>query len=284
MILLALALLAADPGSAARVIAGAAPGDTVRLVPGRYPTIVVKNRAFSPPLTIDATGASVASVVIGNSSGVNWKGGTIVGDTSQPVAGGFGILAKLSTKITITGAAISYFRSGIVFDQVDGGTISGNALTAMSSDGIDIALSRNVMIDHNACSNFNPSDGAHPDCIQAWSRPGFAPTSDLKIYYNTAVGAMQGVSFFNHTRDGIDDGGYDRIKIVGNTVLNLYGAGIALVACRDCVARENSVSSLPDYYNKAQLWVTGGSVEQCGNDVPMVPRQATPPCKTPRPS
>lgn len=278
MILIALALLAADPASLAKVLAAAHPGDTVRLVAGRYGTVAVKSRTFDPPLTIDASSATLSGVQIVNSTGVRWTGGTLQGDPKNTAAANYGVLASLSQGITVDSVHISDYRVGIVFDRVTGGAITGNWLSRMSTDGVDLAASRGVAVAHNACSEFSPAPTAHPDCIQLWSLPTLPPAADITITANSMVGSMQGISLFNHVTNGVDEGGFDRISIAGNTVLNTFGDGITVESCRGCSVRNNSVGSLPNYINKAQLYVTGGSVEQCGNTVTMVPRQATPPC------
>jgi hypothetical protein len=103
-------------------------------------------------------------------------------------------------------------------------------MTRIASDGIDVSLSRNIVIDCNACTEFRPAPGAHPDCFQLWSRPAAPPTADIVITSNSAVGDMQGISLFNHVRDGANDGGFDRVLTRGNIVLNTYGDGISVLS------------------------------------------------------
>ena len=278
MILIALAVLAADPTTLTSTLAAAHPGDTVRLVAGKYGPVTIKSRAFDPPLTIDASSATVAGVVIRDSSGISWTGGTLQGDPAAYGTITYGLRATSSSNITVSGVHISDYRAGVVFGQVSGGAVTGNWLTRMWSDGIDLAASRGITVSRNACSEFAPAPEAHPDCIQLWSVAGSPPTGDITITANSAVGAMQGISLFDHVIDGVDEGGFDRVSITGNTVLNTYGDGISVYSCRSCSVRNNSVNSLPNYLHRAQLYVTGGSVDQCGNTVTMVPRQSTPPC------
>ncbi len=278
MILIALAVLAADPTTLTSALAAAHPGDTVRLVAGNYGPVAIKSRAFDPPLTIDASSAVVAGVTILNSSGIRWTGGTLQGDPAAYGTVTYGLRATASSAITIDGVHINDYRTGIVFDHISGGAVTGNWLTRMWSDGVDLAASRGITVAHNACSEFAPAPAAHPDCIQLWSVPDSPPTADITITANSAVGSMQGIDMFDHVNDGVDEGGFDRISVTGNTVLNTYGDGIMVYSCRGCSVRNNNVASLPNYINKAQLYVTGGSVDQCGNTVAMVPRQSTPPC------
>lgn len=278
MILIALAILAANPATLTGVIAAAKPGDTVRLVAGNYPQLMIKNRTFMPALTIDASAATVAGVQVFSSTGVHWTGGTAMGDATLPIAAGYGFLASQSKDVTVANVHFSTFRTGIVYDRVTGGAISGNWVARMSGDGIDIAQSRSLSITHNACSEFKNDGVTHPDCIQMWSSPANPPVADITIDGNTTVGESQGISLFNHVRDGVDDGGFDRITITNNSVYNNSANGIAVYDCRGCTVRYNMVTSLPNYIDRAQLYVSGGSVDVCGNTVVMVPRQAGPVC------
>ncbi len=278
MILIALAILAADPSTVNGVLAAAKPGDTVRLVAGNYPQLMLRNRTFAPPLTIDASAATVAGIQVLSSTGVHWTGGTMAGNATLQTATGYGFLASQSKDISVASVHFNSFRTGVVFDRVTGGAITGNWLARMSADGIDIALSRSLSITHNACSEFQNDGVSHPDCIQMWSRPEAPPVADITIDGNTTVGEAQGISLFNHIRDGVDDGGFDRISITNNSVFNNSANGIAVYDCRGCTVRYNMVTSLPNYIDRAQLYVSGGSVDVCGNTVVMVPRQAGPVC------
>lgn len=281
MILLALALLVADPSSIQSVIDHARPGDAIRLVAGNYPAIMIRSKTWVPGITVDATAARSAGVKMSGTTGFAWNGGIIAGTASLPAATGGGFVANYgSANISVTNVHFSDLRLGVALERVTGANIAGNWFTRMSSDGIDVSLSRNVVIDRNTCTDFAPAPLAHPDCIQLWSRPILPPTADITISNNSAVGAMQGISLFNHIRDGVDDGGFDRIMIKNNTVLNTYGDGVSAFDCRGCIIRDNDINSLPNYVNRAQLYIVGGSITQCGNKVPMVPRQSTPACNT----
>lgn len=280
MMLIALAVLAATPATLVQTIAAAKPGDTIKLVAGTYPAIEIRSRTWNPPLTVDASEAQIGGVYVTSTSGLTWRGGAIVGTSMKdgfPTGYGFHGGGN-SSNLTVYGVRFSKLRMGVAMGNVNGLKVTGNWFSEMSADGINISMSRNVVIDRNACSEFVTSPGSHPDCIQLWSRPANPPTADIKVTNNSAIGAMQGIGLFDHVRGGVPDGGFDRITIRGNTVLNTYGMGIAVTNCRDCVVRDNDVNSLPNYMNRAQLNISGGSVVACGNVVPMVPRQGSAPC------
>ncbi len=280
MILIALAVIAASPTTFESAFVAAKPGDTLRLIAGRYPLTIIRSRTFSPPLTVDASAATLTGLVFRNTSGIRWSGGTFDGSNlavKSPTD--FGFAAYGGSNITVTGAAFSALRVGVVLDHIVGGEVSNSSFVGMRADGIDLAVSRSITITHNACHDFRVDPGEHPDCIQAWSKPTDPPVADIVITGNSAIGTMQGISFFDGDVKGVAQGGFDRVSIIGNTVINTMANGIAAYNCRSCIVRNNTVSSLPNYIYVSQLVVIGGSVTQCGNDVAMVPRQGTPPCR-----
>ena len=72
---LAAAVIAATPGSLDGDLRRAAPGDTVRLARGGdFERINLAGREFTPPLTIDATGATVRGVTLRKVSGLSSSG------------------------------------------------------------------------------------------------------------------------------------------------------------------------------------------------------------------
>lgn len=279
MFLIALAVLAASPTTFESAFAAAKPGDTIRLVAGRYPLTTIRSRTFNPPIKIDAAAATLTGMVFRDVSGVRWTGGVFDGSVLKVKSQtDYGIAAYGGTNLTVTGANFNALLAGIVFERIAGGEISNNGFMAMRSDGIDLVGSRSIMVAYNTCHNFNVEPGAHPDCVQSWSRPGEAPVADIQVIGNTAVGTMQGLSFFDGTLGGLPMGGYDRITISNNSVVTTQANGIAAYGCRGCVVRNNIVNSLPDYIYVAQLNAPG-AVDVCGNTVVMVPRQGTPPCR-----
>ena len=215
----AAAATVATPATLAVVLANAAPGDTIQLAPGSYAPLVVRDRHWSPPVTVDATAAQLRGVRLTEVSGLTWHGGTFDGGDVE--RNGFAV--QHGDHLVIDGATFHHFvRNGIGVGNLDDARITNNVMTDMGSDGIDIALSHRIVADHNRCSDFYPTPGAHPDCIQLWSRPEVAPTADITISNNEAIGNMQGFTAFNHARPDatgkvVDDGGFDRI-IVEHTI------------------------------------------------------------------
>jgi hypothetical protein len=258
------ATVTATPDNVKDVILAAQAGDTVRLAAGSYQPISIKNKGWSQPVVVDASAARLQSVEMASVNNLIWRGGIFDGTTSQR----WGVMARASQNVGVEQAQFShYLRAGIVFDHVSGGRIARNLFSDMGSDGADIALSDHIVVDGNECRDFTPTDGAHPDCIQAWSRPTAPPTSDLTITNNRMTGMMQGISLFNHKRGGVDDGGFDRIVITGNVVRVGFPNGISTFDCRACTIRDNVVDGMPGGSVRATLRTDRSNVMACKNGV-----------------
>ncbi len=257
------ATLPAGPNNAQTVIMAAQSGDTVQLAAGNYLPIVIKNRQWDQPVIVDASAAQLQSVELRTVNNIVWRGGSFDGASTER----YGFVARASQNVAIENGRFShYFRAGIVFDHVSGGRIAGNLFSNMASDGADVALSDHVVIDGNECRDFLPAPLAHPDCIQAWSRPTVPPTSDLTITNNRMTGLMQGISLFNHVQGGVDDGGFDRIVISGNIVRVSYPNGISAMDCRGCTIRDNVVDGVAGGSVRAKLRFDRSDITACNND------------------
>jgi hypothetical protein len=266
--LLIAAALVATPATLPQVLVDAAGGDVVTLADGAYATVAIAHRSFAPPLTIVAGQAEVKGVDILDTTGVVWRGGTL----SAPKVGGKGhagyaVSIFRSSGVTIADAAIGNAMRGIVMGAADNILVSNNRLVGFSVDGINIGSgSHDVTIDGNVCESFATGD-AHPDCIQGWSRAG-RPVADVVVTNNTARGRVQGIFFGNiPTRPGGGDPGFDRIRIEHNIVEVSLPNGILVADCRDCIVRDNTVSSLPGARFRAKVVALRGEVVTCGNTV-----------------
>jgi parallel beta-helix repeat protein len=69
---------------------------------------------------------------------------------------------------------------------------------------------------------------------------------------------MQGFTAFNHVRNGVDDGGFDRLIIKDNVVNSSFTHGVAVMACRDCTITGNRASSTP-----GSKWRTKVNIYDC---------------------
>ena len=253
----------ATPATLQRVLDEARAGDTIRLGPGDYPPIEVRDRDWNPHVTVEAGTARLQSITLKNVAGLTWRGGNFDGqDTAR-----FGIAAEQSRRLAVENADFGhYIRVGIVVNQSTDMRLIGNRFHDMQSDGIDIALSRRIFIDGTRCHDFRPAPGSHADCIQLWSRPTAPPTADITVINTVAAGNMQGVTAFNHVRNGVDDGGFDRIIFARNDIRITHAQAVSVYDCRNCIVRDNYVDTWPEPHHRAHVIVGGtSSVEQCGN-------------------
>lgn len=273
------------PSQVSRLLANAKPGQVIVLPSSaRGETIGLTNRHFSPAIRIDARNALLSGVVIRNSSGIILSGGTVMG----PGGRSYGINISHSKNIRVEDMTISGAHRGIVMGRSQDIAVVNNQLVGLIAEGVNIALSQRVLIQGNRCANFNPTpatrdaagnlikDGDHPDCIQAWSRPDGTPTGDVWVVGNHIEGRMQGIFFGNHVRNGVDDGGFDRIVIENNNIRVSSYHGVTLYASRGGRVRNNQIATIPGLFNPkpphrpvmAGLRLIGNvNVAACGNTV-----------------
>lgn len=164
--------------------------------------------------------------------------------TIGPGATGYAITLLRVSQVTINGTTIFNGTRGIVIGRSTDVIISRVTFNRMIVDGINIAGSQRVTIRGVSCTNARSGE-AHPDCIQMWSRPGMVTQDVLVTGSSVDTAGMQGITAFNHIRAGVDDGGFDRIRVIGNSVRTNMAQGIALYNCRKCEIRRNVVTTMP---------------------------------------
>lgn len=250
---------------------------------------------FTPKgqVTVKSAGALVYgySLMCADCTDVAIAGAAFVGpESAQPglpyVPGdGYGFQVVRGAKISVTGSTFAGFKVGLTLGAVDGFTVDHNDFAHMRADGLDVAQSWHGTITYNDCHETRIVGAEHPDCIQLWSRPDLAPTSDILIAHNNASGPTQGFSGFNHVRlqppgfktwngpaltvaTDLDDGGFDRITAEDNELWISAPEGIGLVNCRDCIVRNNHVHSLTGALYQAQINLSKSpGTLRCGNTV-----------------
>lgn len=278
----------ATPSVAQAMVFAARPGQTITLPAGNHGALVITNLRFDQPIRINASAARFSSIVIRNSRGITIDGGTVIG----PGGRSYGVQIDRSNRIAVNDMAISGSHRGMVIGRSTDVQAVGNQFVGVLAEGVNVAQSQRVLIERNICRDFNPipptyradgsllRDGDHPDCIQGWSRPDSPPTSDVRIIGNRAEGYMQGIFFGNHVRDGVDDGGFDRITIRDNIVRVSMSNGISLGSARNSEVINNQVLTIPGSVSvrdrtraiRATMHIRRGvNVLACGNRVDAVP-------------
>lgn len=236
-----------------QMIANARSGQHIVLPAGTHGLVRIENRKWERPVVVDAR-LSRIRLVLNDVENLHIIGGTFA-DANGTGPQGYAAAVTRSRGITIEDALFTNATRGLVIGRSEDIVLKRLTLKGLRSDGINLALSRRIQLSDIHCSEFSPVPPDHPDCIQAWSRPDMPPTADIAIQNVVVKGRMQGVFFGNHTRNGVDDGGFDRISIRGADVATTYLNAVAVFDCRNCTIVGNVVASLPESSNRALVRV-----------------------------
>lgn len=242
----------ARPGTLIELrIAAARPGSVVTIPPGSYGPVRLFNIRRDPAIEVRLSGVTVAGLYIRNSAGLTLVGGTVDPNNKERVA----VDALSVDNLTLRDMTATRALRGFTVGRGRNIQLINNEAHNLRSDGINIAAVQNVLVEGNFCHDFTPikairdekgnliKDGDHPDCIQSWSRPTEMANTNIIVRANRMEGDMQGIFFGS----GGNDGGYDRVQIIGNVVNVGAPNGIALGDGRDSRVMGNRVSSMPGY-------------------------------------
>ena len=258
------------------------PGDTITLT-GEIPGLLRPKGALLEGITLDARKAKIGTLYPGGGVagltilGGTWAGVRLDGVTSLRVykaafegpelADGYGLFVNGGADVAVAEASFTNYKTGAVLSKVDGFHIRASAFARMRSDGMTIGLSRMGEIYDNLFHGTRITGLEHPDMVQLFSRPTHPPTSDIHIARNRGIGMTQGICGFNHTRNGVNDGGFDRIVITDNDLVCGFPQGICLSEARDSEVTGNAVRTYPGARFRASINIVGGSVARSGNTV-----------------
>ncbi|MDZ4375393.1 MAG: right-handed parallel beta-helix repeat-containing protein [Phenylobacterium sp.] len=204
---------------------------------------------------------------------ISLSGATFIGPSAEtapqklPFGEGYGVRIIGGHDVSVSDSQFEGFKSGMALTRLDGFRLTGNSFAGMRSDGLSVSLSRNGLIERNHCRDTKVRAEEHPDCIQMWSRPQAPPTSDIVIRANRIEGPTQGIGLHNHVRNGVDDGGFDRILIEDNEIRVSRANAINLQNARASTIRNNKVSTYPGARFRASIRSSGDTVTVCGNTV-----------------
>ena len=134
---------------------------------------------------------------------------------------GYGIFASKVNGLVITGSKFTDLTKGLVLEQMENLQIDNNSFVDMRSDGINVAASKNVLIDANTFQGFHPTSYDHGDAIQFYNLGQPYGSSDIVIRNNVLLPGgtgPQGIWLANP-----DPGGYTNVTIENNL---LWGDGL----------------------------------------------------------
>lgn len=263
------ATVTAEATSFPAVLKAAQGGDTIQLQ-GAFDQIKVNKVTFDPPVTLDASAATIKGVTLTNVVGFTLKNPRISG--GGPL--GYGVYIRFGKYVRVEGGDISNAVRGIVIgDSTDVAAI-GNKLHDLRTDGINLAGVQRAVIAANSCWAFSPIvPPDHPDCIQAWNVKDGPIVSDVTIVGNSAEGIMQGV--------GLYDEPYRNMVVVGNRMRLTYANAVYIRGGIDSVIVGNDVATIAPLKSdgkpsvKTNITIQGavGGIA-CGNAIPNVPYNA----------
>lgn len=265
----------------------AQPGDVLKLQGEfNYPATAPLrwgNKTYSTPVVIDASGAKASNWYLGNIEGVEfvggeWKGLRIdngrrlgfEGVRGQGTGLETGLWINRGNRVSVRRSQFSDLLFAIRYDMVDDVETLESQFTRLRSDAARHGECHRVRFNRNACLAAVPTDGAHPDGAQFWSRATSLPACDIEVCDNLIVGMTQGIFLGNHVRtykagtklaDGtvlsvdtvLDDGGFDRVNIARNRIIGGYSQAICVGGGRDVRVIGNHVSTYEGAENQAMI-------------------------------
>mgnify|MGYP005854970017 CR=1 FL=1 len=162
-----------------------------------------------------------------------------------------GINFKQSNNLTIHNSNFKNFYVGILGQNSQDVVLSGNKITGMSMDGIQVGGMTRMIIEGNEISNFKSATltGLHRDNIQFRTLPSEGPSRDIVIRDN-AFDSAEGrhVIFFGNElyRDGDNSAFHKNILIEDNYIRAAHVFGVAVWHADGLTIRENTLVNNPD--------------------------------------
>lgn len=236
----AAATLAGTPANIDKVIHDAPAGSTIVLAPGEYGKIRIRGKEWAKPVTLEMKDGARATLEVVGSKGIRVKGGTF-----GSIDKGYAIHVRQSQDVGFYGVKVADAPRGMVIAQSQHVTVTKADIVNMKIDGINIGSSQHVTVTDSTCRDFDTGE-MHPDCIQLWSSPKRGVTQDVTLLRNRSDGNMQGFTAFNHVRNGVNDGGFDRVTMRDNWVRAYRVNGVAVYDCRDCNISNNTAVTPKD--------------------------------------
>lgn len=294
---LATALAQALPATAAQVImtpttissalAQVRPGDTLVLQGDFTSRLVIMNRDFGN-VTIDGSQArllqgmqlrnihnvSFSRLNVGqagqstiNRFAINMDLSSHVSFANINVQGnggtaGTGLRVHNSQFVTVRDSRFEGLMDGLTMITVPNSLVTRNQFVGGGSDGLKLVDSQRVILSGNSCTGFVAVPGAHPDCMQFWSRVDRPLQSDIYVLNNLVIGDQQGFASFDP--EPISG---TRFTFAGNYVAINRAHGVSCIGCTDSRFEDNVLVSLPDSSRLAGLHAPSGQGNSFSNNL-----------------
>lgn len=179
---------------------------------------------------------------------------TVLVGTTKRGGVGYGLHIADSKDIRFEASRIRGFHRGIVISRSEGVTVTGNELTGMRSDGINVSDAARIRITGNHIHSFAQVSGMgdHSDMIQFWTRGAKRQARDIVIrgnlLHSRAGGGSQSIFMRNEKVDRGEAGRemfYRDVLIEENVILNGHTHGIFLGAAEGVTIRKNTLAQNP---------------------------------------
>jgi hypothetical protein len=188
-------------------------------------------------------------VTISNS---RFDGDVVTGGTpvDRGYGNGRGLSIDTSSDIAVLNNQISIFHRGLVVENCDRVTVSGNDISAVRSDGMNFVAVQSLVVEDNYVHDLRISGGSddHPDMIQFWTAGTDRPTTDVILRNNVLNsghgGWSQSILIGNEVvREGKAGGSmfYRNITITGNVIINSHLHGITVGETKGLVISNNTL-------------------------------------------
>ncbi len=259
-------------------LGAASPGDVIEIAAGDYGLVEITGESFAPAVTLRfLDGAEVKKMRIRHSTGLVFENLKVEAGPSLDPLRENAVVVFSGGDITFRNSSFAWAKDGdplndgtaLSVDGVEGFRIISNhfsntreALIVRAStdvviadshftdileDGIVIAGSTDVLIDHNICTDFRAAADplSHPDCIQLQSGGRAVANTNVMISNNTiqqGAGDRAQPIFVNSRHAGVPHIG---VTIENNTTRQSTAIGIHVGNTHDLIIRGNRVLPSP---------------------------------------
>ncbi|WP_010546189.1 right-handed parallel beta-helix repeat-containing protein [Sphingomonas elodea] len=274
-------------------------GERIMLRPGNYGLVVVQNRTWPKPVTIEsadpARPATISRFLAVNTTGMTLRNleftrslgaervwakiaeitggadirfeggsfhGSLDGDPSNDMQG---LSARGTKNLVVSGMKFQDLNLGFICDDCSDLVVRNSVFSFLATDAMNIPGARGATITDNFFHDFRPIPGAHPDGIQCWTLRKISGCKDVAITGNTFRGdpghEFQGVFFGDEAKVG----GYDRILIANNSFVCTLWHAVNISLGSDIQIIDNEIVAGPNY----KPWFrTNGPARVIGNIAP----------------
>ncbi|MBV8973400.1 MAG: hypothetical protein JO290_14035 [Sphingomonadaceae bacterium] len=240
------ATITVGPTTFVSAVNAAHAGDVVVLTDGEYGDPYFRSAPSAPAITIDGCRADAhfRSLRFDGRGGLTLK-------CLQFVGGGLMLVGVRDVTVANL-LATAPPRAGIGIAASQHVAISDVEVIDAGADGVDIGGSQHVTVDRLACYASHPTPGAHPDCLQLYSKlPTHpVPTDDVAVRSVVAVGDTQGVDMFGNTLPATN------VHFDGLVVVSRYPRGVSMTSaggCTGCSLTNSRVERLRGAAHAVQL-------------------------------